>query len=272
MNDPHVQTLHYRMHARENVRFDDAPMLRHKTDAYELTLDNNELTVTPGLHFAHVDAARTAVEPFLQEWVLHAALRCGQRQFWFEYVSANVVDRTPAHRPGIVGIGMSAVGRVTSSGTGTITAFCSEYPAPPRSFRATPLVDSLYQVYEAAKSERRLAAAAAYFALTAVKTRVRSSSWPAESGVARSNRVSSALNVAPALLHKLHELTTDKGDITTGRKVSDKAELDNPRPPHTAAELQWMCEAIRLLALRLGEWEANSDGLTPLGMSDLPQL
>ena len=272
MNDPHVQALHYRMHARENVRFDGAPTLRHKTDVFELSLDYGDLTVTMLAHFAHADAAREAVEPFLQEWVLHSALRGGRRNFWFEYGSADVVDRAPTHQPGIVGFGMCALGRVTVSATGAVTAVYKEFPAPPASFRASPLVESVFQVYEAVASEKRMAAAAGYFALTAVKTRVRDPGWPAEGGIARSNRVASALNVDPAVLHKLHELATDAGDITTGRKVSDKAELDNPRPPHTAAELQWMCEAIRILALRLGEWEANAANLQPLGMKDLPAL
>ena len=165
---------------------------------------------------------------------------------------------------------MSGIAKATFSATGTLTGFYGEYPTPPTSFRASPLVESLFQVYDAVVSEKRMAAAAGYFALTAVKTRVRDASWPKESGEARSNRVADAIKMDRAVLHTLHDLATEKGDISTARKVSDKAELDNPRPAHTVAELQWICDAIRLLALRLGEWEANAAGLPLLGMGDLP--
>jgi hypothetical protein len=210
----------------------------------------------------------------LREWSLHAALTSRRRAFSFEFLSADVVDRAPAPPPerGTVGFGMSIVGRATVSASGTVISNYAEYPAPPTSFNATPLVEALFQVYEAAVSEKRMAAAAGYFALTAVKTRVRDPSWPRESGLTRSKRVASALSVDAVVLNRLHELATEKGDISTARKVSDKAELDNPRPAHTAAELQWICEAIRVLALRLGQWEANAAGLPPLGMGDLPHV
>jgi hypothetical protein len=41
---------------------------------------------------------------------------------------------------------------------------------------------------------------------------------------------------------------------------------------HDVEKNAWICEAIRLLALRLGEWEANPDVLAPLDMGDLPAL
>ena len=59
-------------------------------------------------------------------------------------------------------------------------------------------------------------------------------------------------------------------DLRSRAHDSDKAELDNPRPAHTAAELQWICDAILLLALRLGEWAANATGLPLLGRGDMP--
>lgn len=104
-----------------------------------------------------------------------------------------------------------------------------------------------------------------------MKTRVRDPTWP-ERGVDRSDRVATALNVDAAVLRNLWDLSTDRGDISTARKVSDKAELDKPRPAHTPAELHWLCDAIRLLALRLGQWEADPATLAPLSMADLPPL
>jgi hypothetical protein len=66
MNDPHVEARHYRTHARENVRFDGVPALRHKTDLCELNLRDGECTVTMLRHFAHADAAGKALEPVLR--------------------------------------------------------------------------------------------------------------------------------------------------------------------------------------------------------------
>lgn len=271
MNDPHVVALHYRMCVRDSVTFESPPPLSHEAGPFTLHLKNGQVVVTMREHFDSEQAAREAVDPFLDTWVLHAALKAHRRDFWFEYEHAEVIDRAPPPEPpGVVGAGTALMASFGLHATGTVSTTRRSYPAPPKSFARTPLVEALFHLYQSSVNERRFAAAAGYFALTAIKTRVREPGWPG--GVERSRLTASALGVEHAILQTLHDLTTEKGDITTGRKVSDKAELDRSRPPHTGPQLNWICEAIRVLALRLGEWEADRSGLSPLTMAHLPSL
>lgn len=271
MNDPHVVALHYRMCVRDSVIFESPPPLLHEAGPFTLHLDGGRLRVTMQEHFSAEQLARETVDPFLDTWVLHAALRAHRRDFWFEYEHAEVIDRAPPPEPpGVVVAGTALMARFEVHATGTVSTTRRAYPTPPESFCRTSLVEALFHLYQSSVNERRFAAAAGYFALTAIKTRVREPGWPG--GVERSKLAADALGVEHAIFQTLHDLTTEKGDITTGRKVSDKAELERPRPPHTGPELLWLCEAIRVLALRLGEWEADPNGLSPLTMAHLPSL
>ncbi|MBI3203288.1 MAG: hypothetical protein HYZ29_17250 [Myxococcales bacterium] len=271
MNDPHVVALHYRMCVRDSVIFESPPPLLHEAGPFTLHLDSGRLRVTMQEHFSNEQAAREEVDPFLDTWVLHAALKAHRRDFWFEFEHAEVVDRAPPPEPpGVVGAGTALMARFDLHATGTVSTPLRSYPAPPERFCRTPLVEALFHLYQSSTNERRFAAAAGYFALTAIKARVREPHWPR--GIERADRVADAFNIDRTILHTFFVLTTEKGDLMTGRKVTDKAELEQPRPPHTGPELLWLCEAIRLLALRLGEWEADPNGLSPLTMAHLPSL
>lgn len=256
MNDPHVQRLFYELRCPSDVVFEQPPPLDHESFDARFNLDRGTLMVEPTRHFAEVSEARAVIEPFLRTWEIHDALVHGRQNLHFEYLSAHVVDRaSPAHAAGATGLAS-----LTLTATATVTSIRRAYPNPPTGFVVTPLVEALYHAHQSALRDKRVAVAAGYFALTAVKTRVRDSTWT-ERGRARTARIASVLVVDPVILERLHDLTTNAGDLSTTRKVSDKAEFDRPRPAHTLEDVDWICSTIRRLAIRLGEWEAGSTDL-----------
>lgn len=75
------------------------------------------------------------------------------------------------------------------------------------------------------------------------------------------------LNVELAVLEKLGELTTERGDEMTARKV----EAGTPFQPLTAKEAVWIQAALRGIMRRLGMKKAGAV-IPPLTMTDLPVL
>jgi hypothetical protein len=267
MGQARVKTLRYKLDVADWVIFQSPPPLVYKTDSFVLRLDNGELIVEMVGDFPSVSEARAVVDPFLRNWALYDALARHRPQIQFTYASAELVD--PMGAPNVM---VALSGAFAVAAVGTVTAQRSTYPAPPTSFLGTPLVRAFFEAHQSAITDRRMTAGAGYFVLTALKTRVRDPNWPEKGGRARSDRVANELAIEPAVLDKLHELTTDVGNLSTARKITDKAELDAPRRDHTGDELNWICEAILVVARRLGEWEANPHGLAPIRMSDLPKL
>jgi len=170
----------------------------------------------------------------------------------FIFRRANVVDRDPPPPGSIVTATFVGVARATGSATGRVTL--KSYPAVPTDFRADPDVLSLWHRYEGYKNGREPLAAMAYFCLTTIEVRY---------GGRRD--ASMALSVDPAVLNKLGELSTNRGDLATARKKT--ADLR----PFAVEEASWLETAIRALIRRIGEI-ASGHSPSPLTMNHLPQL
>jgi hypothetical protein len=96
LNDPHVVSLTYRIDKAETVDFDRAPPLPPiDRGAFRVTIDAYKAKVEMVDHFASVDEAKRAVQPFLRAWELNADLRAPYEGFRFVYETAEVVDRSP---------------------------------------------------------------------------------------------------------------------------------------------------------------------------------
>jgi hypothetical protein len=67
MNDPHIESLTYRLEPRDSVlAFDDPPPLREETDFFRFCLIDGTLTVTMKRHFAKENDAKMVVDEYLQ--------------------------------------------------------------------------------------------------------------------------------------------------------------------------------------------------------------
>jgi len=250
MRDPHVEWLEYEL--QTNLIFDNPPPFRWQGSAFEVTLNNAILRVDMRAHFATVEEARPALEQFLQTWEIDTALTCGQREMTFEFKNARVVDRNPPPPgPAVTGTGTMA-GRASVSAVGKVTR--KTYPAVPTNFTAVPDVISLWNRFEGYKAGREPIASMAYFCFTLIKNRHGST-----------DAARKALSVDHAVLKRLSELSTNRGDVSTARKMT--ASLT----PFTTQETQWLEAVVRALIRRVGE---IASGYSPLQltMTQLPKL
>jgi hypothetical protein len=69
MNDPHVESLCYRLTIDEtHGRFENPPPLEHETAAYRMRLEDGVLTVEMKEHHATVESAKERVDNALRAW------------------------------------------------------------------------------------------------------------------------------------------------------------------------------------------------------------
>ena len=250
MKDPHVEWLEYDL--QTTWVFDNPPPLRWQGSVFEVTLNNAILRADMRAHFATVEEARAAVEPFLQTWEIATALTYGQREMTFTFKKAQVVDRNPPP-PGSMVIGTVTIAvRASVSAVGEVTR--KTYPVVPTNFMAVPDVVSLWDRFQGYKAGREPIASMAYFCFTLIKNRHGST-----------DAASKALSVDHAVLKKLSELSTNRGDSSTARKMT--ASLT----PFTAQETQWLEAVVRALIRRVGEIASGHSPLQ-LTMTDLPKL
>jgi hypothetical protein len=250
MRDPHVEILDYDV--QTTWSFGNPPALQWQGPAFELTLDKALLRVEMRSHFATIEEARSAVELFLQSWEIDVGLTSGSREMTFVFRNARVVDRNPPP-PGPI-----ATGTVTTSGRASVSVAAQvtrkTYPTVPTNFTAVPDVVSLWTRFEGYKTGREPMASMAYFCFTLLKDRY-----------GNVDAASKALSIERDVLKKLSELSTNRGDISTARKMTANLTA------FTAEETQWLDTVVRALIRRVGE---IASGHLPLQitMKDLPKL
>ena len=256
MRDPHVASLRYKLETISTVTFNNPPPVKVETDMFLLYLENGKASVEMKEHFAAVEAARSVIDPYLRAWELDVALHLGRQEIKFIYEDAEVIDRNPPPPGSPQAIQLSGIALATSFGTATLTVARREYPLPPKHFRVNPDVDTLWHRFDGYNQGREPLLAMAYFCLTLLEARA----------VRRKNTVK-LYRVHKAVLDKLGELTANRGDERTARKLKKASTL----VPLTPTETRWIEAAIKAIIRRVGEIDANPS-LDVLTMSDLPTL
>lgn len=257
MRDPHVQRLLYRLETSEDIKYVDPPEVRLDTDEFAAVLDKGVLAVSMKGHHATSDSARSVVERYLRNWEVFTEIQQGKGRLHFDYDNFEVIDRNPPPP------GTPQVHEVSCTITVKSAVFCRatvvspSYPVPPVYFTVTPDVEVMAMRYSMYRAGREGLLAMAYFSLTVLENSV---SGKRRIGVARH------YNVEPAVLKKLGELTSEKGDGSSARKMPRTGLV-----PLTASEKIWIEAAVKSLIERLGEHETNPS-LVKLTMADLPPL
>lgn len=256
MRDPHVMSLQYKLETISTVTFNNPPAIKDETDAFLLYLENGKATVKLKDHFTSVEAARSLVDGYLRAWELDVALRFGRQEIKFTYEDAEVVDRDPPPSVSPRVIQVSSIVSATSFGTATLSVARREYHLPPKHFRVNPDVDTLWYRYNGYTQGREPLLAMAYFCLTLL-----------EALAGGRKNAEKLYRIHYAVLDKLGELTSNRGDERTARKLK-KANALVPLGP---AETCWIEVAIKAIIRRVGEIGANPS-LDVLTMNDLPAL
>jgi hypothetical protein len=254
MNDPHVVALHYKLVLGESVQFSPpTEPLEFEMADFHCMLRDTHLRLEPREHYKSRDAAKGVVDPLIQAWALEAAVRLNVPTLRIEYERTELVDRAPG--PGMTSLYLEATVRVTASASATGGHRLSEYPPPPSpGFEVSPDVDTLWRRYTGYVAGREPLLAMAYFAYTVVTVGV-------------NGRVNAAAryNMEEAVLRKVSELSSIRGDVTTARKATQSPQ------PLTAEETTWLEAAVRALIVQLG-LSAHGVPSTRLGMADLPRI
>ena len=170
MNDPHVESLTYRMEAKPGVvSFENPPPLVHETEAFRLRLEGGVLTVEMKGHYPTAREARTSVEGYLRDWTLFSALDFDSIPMDFIFENARLIDRNPLPQvPGhVTGEAHLVMGPFTIQAYATVTPPArKEYPKPPSGFRASPDVETMWLRYRQHVEGKEPLASMAYACLT----------------------------------------------------------------------------------------------------------
>lgn len=258
MREPHVESLQYRLETDEKTTYNNPPAVQWETDEFCACLDDGLLEIRMKTHFSSVEEARKHVDGVLRAWEIDVALRRGPGELRFVYEGARVIDRDPAP-PGSNRV-IPLAGTLTGSGglkAGPLHAIRGKYPDPPQQFRFTPDVETLWNRYEGYRKGQEPLLAMAYFCLSLV-----------ESISGGRPKASKTFNVSKPVLEKIGQITSERGDAATARKIDRKKPQ---MAPLSDAEAAWVEAAVKALIRRVGE--ENPNGSTPkTTMSDLPPL
>lgn len=255
MNDPHVESLQYRLQTSEGLKFTNPPPLAYDERRFTCRLENDHLTVEMKEHHASVASAREVVGPFLENWEIAEALRRGRREMWFEYVeaAAKIIDRNPPppSPPGAPQkICPASIESVLAVGVPTLVRGERTYPRPPAGFVASQAVKTLFADYQEYTEGGRDLATMAYACYTYVTENLADGEPDA----------AKKFNVSGKVLDELSRLAGGKGR----RKYL-------AQEPYTPQEEEWVAAAVRILILRVGEHAAGRE-MKPITLADLPKL
>jgi hypothetical protein len=253
MNDPHVETLFYRINHSEGVDYSKAPLLELPEPKFTIYIEHKSARIDMRGHYAAVQDARDVVEPFLRLWELTAALNRNPGEWQFVYDRANVIDRNPTPGAAI----FAASGHVEVSGKGVMLRHGrASFPPPPVGMARDVAVDFMFYRYCMWREGRTTLTDTANCCLTMLEFKA-----------GDRKKASPLYGVSSKVLNKLGLLLDTKGGITEARK--GKAAHAN----FTPAERQWIIKLIPILIRRAAEVAFDRTASHPqITMADLPPL
>lgn len=183
--------------------------------------------------------------------------RCNE----FQFEDSHVIDRNPPPP------GSSEFKYVSTSGgvkfTGSVTPIHSitlrEYPDPPIDFTVTPDVETLWQRYNNYLDGKEPLPSMAYFCLTLIENKA--------GGKKKRKSAANLFLIEKPILDKLGDLTANKGNAETARKIPEKGSIT----ALNEKEKKWIKAVVRIFIQRMGEL-ANIQTAKLITMTDLPKI
>jgi len=254
MRDPHVTALYYQASSAGIVEYrNPAPMsFENRFGHFDLTKDS--LIFRPQEHFASEQETITAIEPFLKSWEIESDLTSNIGTIRFVFQKSEVIDRDPPKPGESVKGELRGSSKIILGLKAEATLVRSKFPNPPVNFEISPSIEMAYRRWLGFKNENEPLQSMAYFVLTIL--------LDSAGGLKPAART---YNIEQAVLRKLSEISSTKGDSNTARKASAVSdELTNK-------ERQWVEESVKKVIYQMG---VHVSGLEPpkLKMSDLPSL
>ena len=254
MRDPHVISLLYQISSEGIVEYRNPDNLLFENHLGVFNLVDDKLMFKPHEHFSTEQDALYAIEPFLKSWEMEADLTSNIGTIRFTFEKSNIIDRNPPKAGESIKGEMHSSTKIAFGLKAEITAVMSKFPNPPRNFGTSENVEMAYRRWLGYKNNSEPLQSMSYFVLTILL----------ESAGGQKNAARS-YNIDTAILRKLGELSSTKGDATTARKAG--AVLNELTPQ----EKQWIEEAVKKMIYQMGVYVS---GLIPekLEIRDLPQI
>jgi hypothetical protein len=216
-------------------------------------------------HFSTVEEARRVVKDFLRSWEIKTALELGRGEMEFQFEDSHVIDRNPPPPGSSEFVHVSASGGVKHTGE-AISILCitrSKYPDPPTVFTVTPDVKTLWHRYNNYLDGNEPLPSMANFCLTLVENKA--------DGKGKKEKREFAANlfkIDKPILNMLGNLTANRGDPMTARKVPDKGRSMTAL---SEKEKKWIEAVVKIFIQRMGEL-ANIQTAKLITMTDLPKI
>lgn len=256
MRDPHVEAMHYNVGSVETISYQDPKPMTFSNHLGEFFLSEGKLQIDPAEHFATANDARLAIEPFLRAWEVSTDLTSNFGMIRFEFERVELVDRDPPPPGESRVINVEGASMVVMGSSATLHLTCSEYPAPPTAFSATPEVMHAYRRWLRYRAGSEPLQSMTYFVLTLV-----------ESAAGGRQAASRSFQIHADVLATMGRLSSTKGDETTARKANNSNAFQDLSP----MEKQWLEEVVRSIVRRLGE-HASGAPASIITMAMLPQI
>lgn len=254
MNDPHIVAIRYELVFGKDVVY-QAPSgeIVYVLPDFDVEVTGTDITLKPNAHFSSKELARAASDPIMRAWEVKLAMEVATLDVTIKYKNTEVIDRNPT--PGVIELQAEAIAMATAFAHASVRRTFNRFlPAPEAGFVFTSDVKSLWQRYRAFKEGKEPLLSMTYFSLTLVVSMAENLKQAAR-----------ALNIDEAILRKLGELSSNRGDQLSARKISARVQ------PLTALEEMWIEHAVRAMILQAGR-SSNEPSNIRLCMADLPSL
>lgn len=253
MNDPHVETLIYRVEHGPTVNYERAEPLELVEQHFTVRIAANTATFTMKTHFTNAGDALAVVAPFVHAWELSVGLERGPDEFRLVYDRPEIIDRNPS--PGSIrGGGLLAASQAMIHARGTLTVLRASYPQPVTEFAVDPDVKSMYDRYIGHLQGSEPLASMAYFCLTVILA-----------GKQR-DVAAKKYQISKAIFTRLSQLVTEKGG-PEARKASGAQTDFKPY------ECAWIIAAVKSIIRRKAEVAYSpAQKLSQITFSELPPL
>ena len=247
MNDPHVESLIYRVSHWETVSFDDAEPLEFETSFFSVHVKDGTARFTFNEHYDNAEAARAVIEPFIEIWEMWDALNPELSGFKLEYVKPEIIDRKPPSGNS----GNQILPSFTSSASGPQNNGRRYYPFPPcEQVALNADVKVMAYRFWLYRQRRDTLAAMVNFCLTVLEN---STGYKGQ----KRKRAAKQYNVELPVLKKLGDLSANKG----GR---DARKVDGLANDYSQSETNWMELTIKKLIERAADIAEDPNQQLPI--------
>ena len=258
MNDPQVVALIYTVEHGNSVDYDNAAPLRYSdSPEFDLTVDDYVARFELREFYADEDAAREAIESFIQHWEFEASMRFGPGSFGLRFREAEIIDRNPSS-PEPDTKGSEIVFHLSVTTTGGVILGFPHYPPPPAGGSVDlddPNVIKMKRRYGEYRLGRAKLPGMAYFCITVLEEKYGSLSEAARK-----------CGVSKNVLVRIRSLSSTKGGEDARKAAGADREFTNE-------EKRFLKEAVEEIVIRAAQVAADDNQRQPLiTMADLPKL